>query len=392
MTRQLSRRRLHERAGFTLIELLVVIAIIATLAALILPGVQAAREAARRAQCLNNMKQISTAVQNFASSNDARLPYLTSGGVDPDSGQVMPGQTLNYTGSAAGDFLSPAPWTVHLLPLLDQAQLYERMTQNTDEQALGVNRISALAQTSLAVFNCPDDLESDAPGNLSYVANGGYTVDDAWGVLDADPTDDADLHYVTDYSWTFAAADTADAYSATFATGVFWREAGSASKRMTLDFISRGDGQSNTILITENLAARAYVSPGAGGWASRVVGDVAVMLPGDGSAAGAFTSIDASPSGIGLNAKNVGLSLRGGTTTNIYTAPARIAKINGDINSAVDGATPRPSSLHPGLVNVFFCDGSGRAVSQTINDDVYAGLLSPNGGDYGQDILGGNEF
>lgn len=394
MTRKPLLTARRQRAGFTLIELLVVISIIATLAALILPGIQGAREAARRAQCLNNLKNIGTAVQNFSSARDGQVPYLTTGGFDA-SGNRLPGLMLDYTDGATNGFLSPAPWTIQLLPLMDNAPLYERLQSSNDAVPTDQNSTSGLATTNLPFFNCPDDLESDDPGNISYVANSGYTVSDVWELLDPDVTDVTDFHEIDDYAWSFANSN-AENYSATVATGVFFRESGSASKKMTLDYISRGDGQSNTLMLSENMNARAFIGPGEGGWASRVVGDIAFMLPGAASSGTTFASIDTNTSGIGLgnntltDDKSVGLSLRG--STNIYTLPGPIARINGEINSAPDGATPRPMSLHPGIVNAIFCDGSGRTISQTIDDLVYAGLFSSNGGDYGQDIQSGGDF
>src|SRR4051812_6730319 len=93
------------KRGFTLIELLVVIAIIAVLIALLLPAVQQAREAARRSQCKNNLKQIGLALHNYHDTANT-LP---------------PGWIGDPTGSNAGNRWG---WGTMILPYLDQAPLY----------------------------------------------------------------------------------------------------------------------------------------------------------------------------------------------------------------------------------------------------------------------------
>src|SRR6266478_4444639 len=100
------------RRGFTLIELLVVIAIIAVLVALLLPAVQQAREAARRSQCKNNLKQYGLALHNYHEI----YTYFPVGGV----------QNWNNWGNGPG-----VGWQARILPQIDQAPLYNQLNMNS---------------------------------------------------------------------------------------------------------------------------------------------------------------------------------------------------------------------------------------------------------------------
>ena len=97
------------RKGFTLIELLVVIAIIGILIALLLPAVQAAREAARRSQCTNNLKQIGLALQNYHDVNRSFPPYGEMG----IPGPANPQHSYHHT------------WITAILPYMEQMPLYQ---------------------------------------------------------------------------------------------------------------------------------------------------------------------------------------------------------------------------------------------------------------------------
>jgi prepilin-type N-terminal cleavage/methylation domain-containing protein len=105
------------RTGFTLIELLVVMAIIAVLAALLLPAVQSAREAARRSQCLNNIRQINLAAANYLSSNRSYPSGWICGPQNPQCTAVSPSITTYSTNSGSGQFKYPDHTLLTLTPI-----------------------------------------------------------------------------------------------------------------------------------------------------------------------------------------------------------------------------------------------------------------------------------
>jgi prepilin-type N-terminal cleavage/methylation domain-containing protein/prepilin-type processing-associated H-X9-DG protein len=162
------------RSGFTLIELLVVIAIIAVLVALLLPAVQQAREAARRSQCKNNLKQIGLAIANYESAFTC-LPF---------------GKGLNYPG------VGPvyARWSLHsmILPYMDQGPLFNLFNFNLPPDTPGMGLIAGTgfmpaytspggantvaSQTTIPMFQCPSDAATPTGGWAgvnNYVGNQG---------------------------------------------------------------------------------------------------------------------------------------------------------------------------------------------------------------------------
>ncbi len=158
------------RKGFTLIELLVVIAIIAILIALLLPAVQQAREAARRSDCRNKMKQLGLALHNYLETHSVLPPSSVAKGLC--STGVAASNTLNGNG------------LVLLLPYLDQSALYNQLNFSLafDDYGPGSAPLPSGGATSnadlvnrrMAIFNCPSDPGPQGiPSSSSYMLPGG---------------------------------------------------------------------------------------------------------------------------------------------------------------------------------------------------------------------------
>lgn len=176
------RQHRDKTTGFTLIELLVVIAIITVLIALLLPAVQAAREADRRAQCTNNLKQYGIALHNYVDALGC-LPF----GKGADSMTVLPSAPVYARWSTQGQ----------LLGFLEQKPLYDAINFNlppetpaTDGMGMGMmsayqdpNRENAtVCRIVLSVFLCPSESAapmSDWPGGNNYMGNEGNWLCDA---------------------------------------------------------------------------------------------------------------------------------------------------------------------------------------------------------------------
>ncbi|EAQ82211.1 DUF1559 domain-containing protein [Blastopirellula marina] len=147
----------RRRSGFTLVELLVVIAIIGVLIALLLPAVQQAREAARKMQCGNNLKQIGLALHNYHDTN----------------GRFPPGYYMGLNQSGTAENLLRYSWFQSLLPFVEQTALFDSV--QTDIQAGRLPWEFTQRQTIVNGFMCPSDPANPKVGPLRGF-HGNYVV------------------------------------------------------------------------------------------------------------------------------------------------------------------------------------------------------------------------
>ena len=350
----------HHRKGFTLIELLVVISIIATLVALIMPAVQSARNAARRTECLNHMKNIGLAIQNFASGHNGQLPFVRrvyTMPTDDGTGNVSP---LDVYGSSAADGAYTLGWPIELLPFMDNMQTF-RAIEGGGSQFGGTG--GAIPWPVLGAFTCPvDPIDFSQAGGLSYVANCGYMQTDDWTGASA-PAD----HGRSRIDWDGSSGISPAEKLLTTATGVFWADDGGT--RMTLDYIATGDGQSQTIMLSENVQAGKYYDART----NKIGFGVAITESSSAIPAAGLFIYDTSttPPTPRLQLGTIPLNVPPSGANNS-------AKPNQD-RTAAEGAAPRPSSYHPGVFIVGYCDGHAVPKNENMDMDVYVRQLTPNG-------------
>jgi len=352
--------RRRRRFGFTLIELLVVIAIIAVLIALLLPAVQSAREAARRVQCVNNLKQLGLALQNYHDTNNA-FPPAAQGG--------MFNVYMNYTGYS------------FILPYIEQTAAYNTFNFNLNLPGppayygwtLPGNSTGFCLQ--FGVFLCPSNRASAEVGSTVGSGASAYTVDKV---------------AVTDYLFNGGAGRYAvPGYGETNLLGPVCFNSSTRIAEIT-------DGTSNTFIMAESAGGNArnkYRAVGAG--ASRVCVPLSPGLPAAPSATVYYDNIMFMAYGRsrtwGTDKRIIGGLV--GKTVDLIGYPYKPNDCAFDSETTVADdppGQPAPApgqqlpnfrSTHPGLINAVFADGSVRALKDTISMPAYMGLSTMRGGE-----------
>ncbi len=376
------------RRGITLTELLVILAIVVILAGLIPSASHDARRAARRTQCLNNMRQVGLGVNQ----------YINNGNFFPNSGTFEENPTalaskdpkdsniykaLNNP-SGFGKSGPMHSWVVDISPYLDVAGLYNDFDQTKPyfDNTIGPDATRptnlTLTSTNIRILTCPEDpTVVSGGGNLSYVVNGGFTrwhaeltgwrvnADGSWGVGPA-------------LDWgTATARQTGVMFPGTSKGNAPW------DVRTGADSIT--DGASTTTLLTENIRAGAAPGGVAGltgtvptNWACPHPNFVA-FLASDNVCNGGGTDL-AGTGSCGTSSPGT----KGGKSFGPHWANANRPGTHENINAGLDsprkeGGSPYPSSHHAGSVNVVMCDGSARFIIEVIDGEVWAKLITPQG-------------
>jgi prepilin-type N-terminal cleavage/methylation domain-containing protein/prepilin-type processing-associated H-X9-DG protein len=374
----------RERRAFTLIELLVVIAIIAVLIALLLPAVQSAREAARRTQCVNNLKQLGLAAQNYVTSNNV-FPPQTS----------WPTMAANFTLNPAG-FAWGFNWYAALYPQIEQQQTFNSI--NFSLSPIDPSQITA-AIVKVNSLLCPSESANSQLFSVTSPSGGTY------------------YYAVSNYVGNYGGPAAIMPYTGTIIPEYDVEQGmttATAARLSSVGMQAITDGTSNTGLFSERLIAAYPYNSAATVYASGVNGLRAIftgtyaaapssvttanmltanpaMLFAQGCQGIPSTTPSPYPAAIGVemfagNPGYVGLS-----SYMHWTAPNTVPCQN-SLDLIVGFVGPYGSasatSLHPGGVNVCFSDGSVHFIKNSIGLQPWWGLGTRSGGE----VVGSDQY
>lgn len=399
----MSPRTSRRRQGFTLIELLVVISIIGVLVGLLLPAVNSAREAGRRVQCQNNMKNVGLGLLSFAT---AKGVFPTAGSFIDTSPDTVPpnppSSSLNALVNPVGS-QSAMPmfsWVVEILPYMDNQELYNAWNKSepyggTSTPPNGGANNLAIGRTALGVLRCPDDNTAQTgQGNLSYVVNGGFqtwhTIPYAWNAFGADGQPGTGGPSSSVLNWALPNNTNWDMYQSVtqkqslmmLGTVQIGGTPGTRGwdVRSTLSGIA--DGASSTLMLGENTLA-GY-SPGSRfsfgnetNWTCPYP-TFCMFLASDDVCGPTHDCLGFLTAGIAAN--NSGAT----ESTNWKYANSKTSgtfkNINyGQQNLTTEGSCPYVNSGHPSGANFVFADGAVRFITDSIDGAVYSKIITPGG-------------
>jgi prepilin-type N-terminal cleavage/methylation domain-containing protein/prepilin-type processing-associated H-X9-DG protein len=238
--------------GFTLVELLVVIAIIGVLIALLLPAVQAAREAARRMQCTNNLKQLGIAVHNFHAANN-RIP----GGMEDPLWMSYHSRISDAAGTKEGNVYSS---TSLLLPFVEQQALYNTITSRLDESIANstvrpfpsaIDYLTTTTRTTTEFETGEKNMANDFPGNPFAVQVSAF-----WCPSESTTKpSNGEKWGRTNYAWNYGdIPEWTDSNSPLGYRGIWFYAKG--GRKVSFSHVT--DGTSNTLLFAEIAISQSY--------------------------------------------------------------------------------------------------------------------------------------